>query len=96
MRAIPVKIKNVKGFTGVTPTKYVIRSFGVPGIRKMMKSSRLSFLVFCKKRQDWSFSRGTNASTIRIPNSFVSPMMMSEPIAVPSIHSAIPHQLPNA
>ena len=33
IRAMPVTSKNGKTFVFVTPTKYVIKSFGVPGIK---------------------------------------------------------------
>ena len=66
---------------------------GVPGRKKRKNTQKVSFFSFCRKRRDWTFSRGKNTSTARTPKRRTS---RNTATRAPIRHSSVPSKAPKA
>lgn len=92
--ATPVSSKNGTIFVSVMPTKYVIKSFGVPGIRYITVSSEYFFFELQIKLHSFILFVSNSIFSSLVPNIDVSSSIKNEPISVPIIHSANPLYVP--
>ena len=68
----------------VSPAKYVIRSFGVPGIKNRMNIKKFRFLEVFMNLSSFIFSLETNTSTNRIPKRRVRKKIKADAAATPA------------